>query len=60
MSDDLLNRTRCSAYVEDATTGRIIRQLTSAGVDLEVAVAWTAYLVRRAMRSWRERQEWPA
>jgi hypothetical protein len=60
MSDDLLRRTRCSVYVEDAVTAQVIRQYTRMGVDLEVAINWTAHLVRTAMRSWRERQEWPS
>jgi hypothetical protein len=56
----LLARTRASVYTEDAVTSKIIVQLTRSGVELDIAVAWTAYLVRRAMRDWHSRRGAPS
>ena len=49
----LVERTRRSVYLEDGVTSRIIRQLSRAGVELDVAIPVTAWLVRRMLRSWR-------
>jgi sulfopyruvate decarboxylase TPP-binding subunit len=49
----LLERTRRSVYCEDATTAPIIRAMTRAGIDLDVAIPCTAWLVRRMLVQWR-------
>ncbi|HVK84230.1 MAG TPA: hypothetical protein VM513_08985 [Kofleriaceae bacterium] len=49
----LLERTRRSVYLEDATTARIITSMTRVGVDLDVAIPITVWLVRRMLVQWR-------
>ncbi|HVK87985.1 MAG TPA: hypothetical protein VM513_27890 [Kofleriaceae bacterium] len=49
----LLERTRRSVYLEDAVTSRVICWYTRRGVDLDVAIPCTAWLVRRMLVQWR-------
>jgi hypothetical protein len=49
----LLERTRRSVYCEDALTSRIIASMTRVGVELDVALPITAWLVRRMLVQWR-------
>lgn len=49
----LVERTRRSVYLEDSTTAAIIRSMTRSGVELDVAIPVTAWLVRRMLRDWR-------
>jgi hypothetical protein len=49
----LLERTRRSVYCEDALTSRIITSMTRVGVELDVALPITAWLVRRMLVQWR-------
>ena len=56
----LLERTRRAAYLEDSVTSRVIRSMTRAGVELDVAIPITAWLVKRALLDWRTRQGVPS